>query len=198
MTSSFAPDPGSWASEVSQRLLEPLGKRWLHTLGVVECAREVGEVLTPDEAQLLVAAAYLHDVGYAPALRQTGFHPLDGARFIRSSGRGRLAGLVAFHCSAVAEADERGLLGELAEFVDERSLLSGALTYCDMTTDPEGDRVEVTARVAEIRERYRAESAEARALERSVGTLLDDVRVIESMMLSANAAASEAIGRQTP
>jgi hypothetical protein len=177
-------------------LLEPLGKRWRHTLGVVERARAVGEVLTPEEAQLLVAAAYLHDVGYAPELRQTGFHPLDGARFIRSSGRERLAGLVAFHCSAVAEAEARELLGELAEFVDEHSLLSRALTYCDLTTDPDGHRVEPAARVAEIRERYGADSPEARALERSAAALLDDVRVIESM-LSANGVATEVCGRPT-
>jgi HD superfamily phosphodiesterase len=176
-------------------LLEPLGKRWRHTLGVVERARAVGEVLTPDEAELLVAAAYLHDVGYAPELRETGFHPLDGARFIRSSGRERLAGLVAFHCSAVAEAEERGLLGELAEFVDERSVLSRGLTYCDLTTGPEGHRIEPAARVAEIRKRYGADSAEARALERSAAALLDDVRVIESMV-SANNTATEAGGRR--
>jgi hypothetical protein len=27
---------------------------------------------------VLIAAAWLHDIGYAPGLPETGFHPLDG------------------------------------------------------------------------------------------------------------------------
>ena len=34
----------------------------------------------------LVAAAWLHDIGYAPELVETGFHPLDGARYLRREG----------------------------------------------------------------------------------------------------------------
>jgi HD superfamily phosphodiesterase len=43
---------------------------------------------------VLVAACYLHDIGYALALARGGFHPLDGARFLRALGRERLACLV--------------------------------------------------------------------------------------------------------
>jgi HD superfamily phosphodiesterase len=32
----------------------------------------------------VVTAAWLHDIGLAPDLRDTGFHPLDGARFLTS------------------------------------------------------------------------------------------------------------------
>ena len=31
----------------------------------------------------MTAAAWLHDIGYAPAVDDTGFHPLDGARYLR-------------------------------------------------------------------------------------------------------------------
>jgi hypothetical protein len=182
MACSCASNPAPWASEVSRRLLEPLGKRWLHTLGVVKRAGEVGEVLSWTDADLLVAAAYLHDVGYAPELQETGLHPLDGARFIRSSGHERLAGLVAFHGSAVVEAEERGLRSELAEFTDERSVLSRALTYCDLTIDRDGQRIEPAARISEIRKRYGAGAPEVRALDRSEPALMDDVSVIESML----------------
>ncbi|ETB45481.1 phosphohydrolase, partial [Mycobacterium avium 10-5560] len=66
----------------------------------------------------LVAAAWLHDIGYAPSVRRTGFHPLDGAEFVRSAGFGKLvASLVAFHTGAHVEASERGLQG-LSEFGD--------------------------------------------------------------------------------
>lgn len=172
-----------WAEQVSRRFVEPLGARWRHTLGVAERARAVGSKLERGEADLLVAAAYLHDVGYAPELRETGFHPLDGARFVRACGHERLAGLVAYHCSAEAEAGERGLLGELSQFVDERSSLSRALTYCDLRTDAEGRLVEPTERLAGIRERYGREAFEVRALERSMPALLDDVRVVESILV---------------
>ncbi|MGH3260568.1 MAG: HD domain-containing protein [Trebonia sp.] len=163
-------------------MLEPLGARWRHTLGVVERAFEVASVLAEDDADVVVAAAYVHDVGYAPELSETGFHPLDGARFARGSGHGRLAGLVAYHCSSEAEAIERGLRDELAEFEDERSGVSRALTYCDLTTDAEGRRVDPAERLRGIRERYGPETPEARALERSATGLLDNVRMVEAML----------------
>ncbi len=100
-----------WAERVARPLLEPLGPRWQHTLGVTDRARVVGSVLERSEAEVLLAAAFLHDVGYAPELSQTGFHPLDGARFVREHGHGRLAGLIAYHSGARAEAAERGLRG---------------------------------------------------------------------------------------
>jgi hypothetical protein len=194
MASSDEVDDLLWAKHEARRLLEPLEARWRHTMGVVERAREVASVLPASEAAVLVAAAFAHDVGYAPELRVTGFHPLDGARLVRESGHERLAGLVAYHCSAEAEASERGLQDELAEFVDERSAVSRALAYCDLTTDSEGRRVDVMERLSSIRGRYGAESPEVRALERSLPALLDDVRMVESM-LAADALRTEAGGR---
>ena len=85
---------------------------------------------------MLVAAAYLHDVGYAPELVVTGFHPLDGARHLEALGHERLAGLVAHHTGARHEARLRGFERELAEFEDERSTISAVLAYCDLTTGP--------------------------------------------------------------
>jgi hypothetical protein len=121
-------------------------------------------------------------VGYAPDLIQTGFHPVDGARFIRAHGHERLAGLVAYHSGAVVEAGERGLLAELREFDQERSIVSVALTYCDLTTDSDGRLVEPGQRLAEIRERYGAGSPERCALERSASALLEDVREVVAML----------------
>ena len=87
----------AWASQLAERLLEPLGSRWQHTLGVVRRAQSFGQLLDQQGSELLVAAAYLHDIGYAPELRDTMFHPLDAARFLRGGGRERLARLVAHH-----------------------------------------------------------------------------------------------------
>ncbi len=44
---------------------------------------ESGERTDTGGCRRLVAAAYLHDIGYAPELAITGFHPLDGARHLR-------------------------------------------------------------------------------------------------------------------
>ena len=87
---------------------------------------------------ILVAAAWLHDIGYAPELVETGFHPLDGARYLRRVGVDeQVVSLVAYHSCAQIEADVRGLGAELAsEFSPADPLLTDALLYCDMTTGP--------------------------------------------------------------
>jgi hypothetical protein len=146
----------------------------------------VGSALEPGEAAVLVAAAYLHDVGYAPELAETGFHAVDGARFVRARGHERLAGLVAYHSGAEAEASERRLVRELTEFEDEGSVVSRALSYCDLTTDSEGRPVEPGERLAEIRRRYGPAAPEVRALERSAPALLDDVRAVEAMLAGSD------------
>jgi hypothetical protein len=126
-----------WAERTAHRLLAPLEARWRHTLRVVERAQSFRNVLHVDELEVLLAAAYLHDIGYAPELAEADFHPLDGARFVRDSRHERLAGLVAHHSASDAEAEERGLAEALAEFPAEDSLVACALTYSDLTTGPD-------------------------------------------------------------
>lgn len=162
-----------WAAYSAERLLSPLGNRWLHVRQVAECARQVACVVPAEDYDLLVAAAYLHDVGYAPELAVTGFHPLDGARWVREQQASeRLAQLVAHHSCAVYEADERGLLGLLlAEFEPEDSVTYDALVFCDMTTGPDGKSVSFDDRIKEIYERYGADHYVARALDNSRSSL---------------------------
>src|SRR4029453_8344231 len=83
-----------WAAAEAERLLSPLGDRWDHVRAVGECAGEVGGILDQEDRPYLVAAAYLHDIGYAPGLQRTGLHQLDGAYYVRSLGAERLAPLV--------------------------------------------------------------------------------------------------------
>ena len=70
----------SWAEHLARTLLqEPLPRRWAHVQGVAARACSLAPVLGAD-ADLLEAAAWLHDIGYAPDLAVTGLHALDGAR----------------------------------------------------------------------------------------------------------------------
>lgn len=58
----------------------------------------------------VTAAAWLHDLGHAPTIRRTGFHPLDGALFlIREQWPERVVRLVAHHSLAAMEAPFYGV-----------------------------------------------------------------------------------------
>lgn len=163
----------SWAAESAERLLSPLGDRWRHVRQVAEQARRVVAVVPADDRDLLVAAAYMHDIGYAPSLAVTGFHPLDGARWIRDGGRSvRLAHLVAHHSCAIYEARVRGLAEALmTEFAPEDSATYDALVFCDMTTGPTGATVLFEDRIREIRARYGLEHEVTIALNSSYPAL---------------------------
>jgi hypothetical protein len=91
---------------------------------------------------------------------------LDGARYLRRIGADhRVASLVAHHSCASVEAEYRGLLDALlAEFPRERSAVSDALCYCDMTVGPSGIEIPVAERLADIQRRYGADHVVARAI----------------------------------
>jgi hypothetical protein len=164
----------AWAEQTARNLLsEPLPRRWAHVQGVAATARTLAPVLGPD-TDLVTAAAWLHDIGYAPALADTGFHPLDGARYLRDTEHAdaELCSLVAYHSGAINEADERGLAAELTrEFRPARRDPSDALIYCDMTTGPDGQRTTVEQRLAEIQARYGPEDPVSHAIARSAPLL---------------------------
>jgi putative nucleotidyltransferase with HDIG domain len=145
-----------WADElVKARLHDRMPRRLKHVRSVGDLAARIAEPLFTVDAELLVAAALLHDIGYAPEIAHTGFHPLDGARYLRDVGASeRLSALVAHHTCAYREAELRGLSAELAEWSDEESPLRDALWWADMTTSPDGERTDVDQRISEIQERY--------------------------------------------
>ena len=111
-------------------------------------------------ADVLEAAAFLHDIGYVLALKATGFHPLDGARYLRdeTDAPPLLCMLVANHTCALIEASERGLQGALAEefpigLPPEPDLVA-AITYCDLSVGPSGRSTTADERITEILTRY--------------------------------------------
>ena len=155
-------EKAEWARSVAQRYMPALGRRWPHVKAVA--ARSADLPLADSDRELLVAAAYLHDIGYATELATTGFHPLDGARFLRRQGEEQLACLVAHHSNARHEAILRGLVGYEDEFPYGATILDTALTHFDLTTSPDGDPVSLEERVAEVVERYGAGHVTARAI----------------------------------
>jgi HD superfamily phosphodiesterase len=173
------------ARETARQLLEgTLPIRWSHVRSVGATAELVASALDESDRMLLVAAAWLHDIGYAPALVDTGFHPLDGARWLRRAGWApRVVGLVANHSYALVEAAERGLAGELAaEFPAEQSAVAEALAYCDLTTGPDGRRVDLVDRLAEIRSRYGRDSVVGRFVDRAEGDMVETVGRVEARL----------------
>jgi putative nucleotidyltransferase with HDIG domain len=171
----------SWAEHLSQALLqEPLPRRWAHVRGVAARARSLAPVLGAD-ADLLEAAAWLHDIGYAPGLAVTGLHALDGARYLRDAQHAdaMLCRLVAHHSCAIVEADERGLADVLGlEFEPAPDVLSSVLTCCDMTTSPDGELVPVERRLAEIHNRYGPGHLVSRSIQRATPMILRAVEQV--------------------
>jgi HD domain len=170
-----------WAQQLARALLqEALPRRWAHVQGVAARARSLAPVLGPD-ADLLEAAAWLHDVGYAPDLAVTGLHQLDGARYLRDARHSStmLCRLVAHHSCAIVEAGERGLADALGlEFEPAPQELSDALTYCDMTTSPDGELVSVEHRLAEIHDRYGSGHSVSRSIQRATPMILRAVEQV--------------------
>jgi hypothetical protein len=160
----------SWAEHLAQALLqESLPRRWAHVQGVAVQARDLAPILGPD-ADLLEAAAWLHDIGYAPGLAVTGLHALDGARYLRDAQHAdaMLCRLVAHHSYAIVEANERGLAHVLdREFEPAPYSPSSVLTCCDMTTSPDGELVPVDRRLAEIYHRYGPKHLVSRSIRRA-------------------------------
>src|SRR6185369_2497487 len=101
----------AWAEGLARALLaDALPRRWAHVQGVAAQARTLKPSLGTD-ADLIEAAAWLHDIGYLSELARTRLHGLDGARYLRDVQHADplLCRLVAQHSCAVIEAEERGL-----------------------------------------------------------------------------------------
>ncbi|GAA3048216.1 HD domain-containing protein [Actinokineospora globicatena] len=150
------------AVELAATLLSPLGDRWKHTIGVAHRAEHLASAVPDADRDTLVAAAWLHDIGYA--VPDTGFHPLDGAiHLTRLTWPPRLCALVAHHSGARFTADVLGLTHLLAPYRHIDDPLSDALTHADQTTDPCGTLVPLSARLTEMLTRHGPTSANALA-----------------------------------
>lgn len=183
------------ARRIAEELLaDTLPRRWAHTIGVASTAAELARLVAPEAADDIVCAAWLHDIGYAPCLVHTGFHPLDGAAHLTAhvGANGRVSqevvGLVAYHTGVAFEAQERGLHGLLADHpVPDLSKLS-ILSCADLCTAPNGSPVDPGDRLAEVLIRYPAEHPVHRAIAKSGPLLVAQARRVLCAAEAARAA----------
>ncbi|MEU4219076.1 HD domain-containing protein [Actinoplanes sp. NPDC026623] len=151
------------ARRVARVVLADLPERWQHSAGVAARAEELAAALG-ENPDVLVAAAWLHDIGYAEAARDTGFHPLDGARYLDAHGwPPRISALVAHHSGACYVAEVRNLGDELGAYPREQSPLADALTYADQTVGPAGRPMPVEQRISDMLRRHGDRSPNAAA-----------------------------------
>lgn len=154
--------PGvAWAAvnDAMTELLSALTEsRRAHSIAVGRRMEGVAAHLSAELRADAIAAAYLHDVGYGHP--DIGFHPIDGARLLRSRGYSQVVcHMVAFHTAAEVEAKVRGLDSEL--FDDFRLVgipgldkANDFLWWSDLSTGPNGEPFTVDRRLEEILERY--------------------------------------------
>jgi hypothetical protein len=161
----------SQAPGIADDHLAGLGRRWDHVRAVGRLADEL--VAAGLTGPTVAAAAWLHDLGYAPSLRATGLHAVDGAAHLETIGvPDAVVGLVAWHTGAAFEAEERGLTSALDRFPKPDPDELATLTLLDLVVGPDGRFTTPCERLSEILQRYEETSAVHRAVSSSRTELL--------------------------
>ncbi len=181
------------AEHIARRYLQTtLPRRWMHVEAVARKAAQLAHMLFANkDGEALTAAAWLHDIGYAADVCDTGFHSLDGAVWLCRAGfNDRVCALVAHHTCADIEAEGRGFADRLAIFPRETSLVADALLYADMRTGPDGQDFSVEARMDEIVSRYGEGHSVARFIGRARPVILAAAQRVETRLTLYRAAES--------
>lgn len=141
------------------------GSRWAHVFAVATTAHVLAD---PVGDEIIECAAWLHDVGYAEEVVDTGMHAIDGAGFLDREGVPRgIVSLVAFHTGAEYEAQERGLIDKLIQFERPPQDQLDALILADLISSPTGERISVSDRLDEVPLRYEPQHPVHRAILRA-------------------------------
>jgi len=161
-----------------------LHPRWEHLAAAGRTADRLRARSTALVPPHVAQAVWVHDIGYVERLAATGFHPLDGARFLRRIGfPDEVTALVAWHTHAQHEARLRGLLAELADFPYPDQDALDLVTMIDLATSPQGLPVRDVDRLREIVGRH----GDASVVSASVIEAHDD-------LLAASARAKRRLG----
>lgn len=173
------------AAVCAERLLRGVDTRLAHSAGVAHQVGRVGYLLEGEWESAITEAAWLHDVGYNERLAVTGFHPLDGARWLRDcSWPIKTCRLVAWHTASEFEGRLRGLDEALAaEFEPPLPLVAAALAWADLTSSPTGTPWTVGRRLADILRRHPTESIGHCATVAALPALWGAAKEIESRLV---------------
>jgi hypothetical protein len=185
-----APVDASTAALLADQLLARVGTRFEHSARVARQAHQAQRLLDPLWSSAIVDAAWLHDIGYSDQVAATGFHPLDGARWLKGHGwPDEVCRLIAWHTAAPIEGALRGFDNALAdEFEPPPPLAAAALAWADLTSSATGEPLSVADRLADILQRYPADSVVHRAMVEATPMLLASAQDIEARLASLNGA----------
>ncbi|MDH6245460.1 HD domain-containing protein [Mycobacterium sp. OTB74] len=152
------------AAEVAAGIFDEMPERLHHSAAVAARAQVLSVTVPPSAVDILVAAAWLHDIGYGSRLRLTGFHPLDGALYLRGDGwPEEVCTLVAHHSGSRFTARVLGLDDQLRQFAFVEDPQSDAITVADNTAGPNGTIMTVDERLREKLTRHGPDSTNTRA-----------------------------------
>jgi hypothetical protein len=173
------------AEALASALLGDVGSRLAHSRRVAEQAGALHGLVADPWTSALESAAWLHDIGYSECARSTGFHPLDGARWLRDhSWSPEICRLVAWHTRAGTEAILRNLGNLLeAEFSPPPVPVQALLTWADLTSSPVGERWTAEERLRDVLSRYSAGSLVHRATIANLADLLADASSVENRLI---------------
>jgi hypothetical protein len=176
------------AQTVAQSLLADDQGRLEHVRGAGLVAGMAAGALRVDQPEMVVAAAWLHDIGYAPAIARTGFHPLDGALFLARQGwPDQVVLLVAHHSHAAFLAPYYGVQHHMALLEHVRGLADDIITFSDLRAGPNGWGADPRDRVEDKRRRHA----------NSTVVPVDIREARYRMLLTAAARVSAAVNRAT-
>lgn len=140
---------------LTMQLFTPGSDQLLHAQTTARRAEQIAAVVGPIDREILLSAAWLHDVGFCPQAHRTGFHPLDGAIWLHEAGwPERVVAMVAHHCEALITARALGLEEEILRFPKQEGPLADALVYADMAAGPDGRRMSLRDRLDDIAARH--------------------------------------------
>lgn len=155
-------------------------QRVLHILKIAHQVRESAIKLGLKGADLDFAdcAALLHDIGYWKPIAITGFHPIDGARFLEQQGEHNLASLIVGHSCSVEEGE---LLG-FTEIKFSSDIIAKLITYWDVQVKQGGEVVSYKERFTDIISRYGADSIVGKANIKAKPRIEKIIKEIDEML----------------